>query len=86
MARIPIRTCVACRESEGKRGLVRVVRLPDGAGVALDSSGKAAGRGAYLHASAECVALALKRKALERSLKLSGLPDEVLEALWELAV
>ncbi len=83
--RAPIRTCVACRQSEGKKGLVRLVRLPGGAGVALDPSGKAAGRGAYLHASAECIALALKKKALERSLK-TPLPDALIEALRELAV
>jgi uncharacterized protein len=83
--RVPIRTCVACRQSEGKKGLVRLVRLPEGAGVALDPSGKAAGRGAYLHASDECIALALKKKALERSLKTT-LPDELVAALRELTV
>ncbi len=85
MARTPIRTCVACRQAEGKRGLVRVVRLPEGAGVALDATGKAAGRGAYVHASSECIELAVKRKALERSLKAS-LPDTLLEELRALAI
>ncbi|MGC4043786.1 MAG: YlxR family protein [Armatimonas sp.] len=85
MARTPIRTCVACRQAEGKRGLVRVVRLPEGAGVALDPSGKAAGRGAYVHASAECIELAVKRKALERSLKAS-LPETLLEELRAFAI
>jgi len=67
--RTPIRTCVACRTAGGKRGLLRVVRLPDGAGVALDPTGKRSGRGAYVCATKECVELALKRKQLERSLK-----------------
>jgi uncharacterized protein len=83
--RLPLRTCVACRQSEGKKELVRLVRLPGGAGVALDPTGKAAGRGAYLHASDECIALALKKKALERSLK-TPLPEELAEALRQLAV
>jgi uncharacterized protein len=82
---MPLRTCVACRQSEGKKGLVRLVRLPEGAGVALDPTGKAAGRGAYLHASEECITLALKKKALERSLK-TPLPEELAQALRELAV
>lgn len=76
---------MACRQAEGKKGLVRVVRLPEGAGVALDPTGKAAGRGAYVHASAECIELAVKRKALERSLKAS-LPDSALEELRALAI
>jgi uncharacterized protein len=83
VARTPIRTCVACRQAEGKRGLVRVVRLPEGAGVAIDPTGKAAGRGAYVHASAMCIGLAVKKKALERSLKAS-VPDSLIEALQAL--
>lgn len=76
----PIRTCVACRTAGGKRGLLRIVRLPDGAGVALDPTGKRSGRGAYLCPTAECVEMALKRKSLERSLK-TELPPEVTAAL-----
>ena len=78
--RTPVRTCVACRESGGKFGLLRVVRLPGGAGLALDPTGKAAGRGAYVHATPECVALALKRGALSRSLK-TPVPEELATAL-----
>lgn len=78
--RVPIRTCVACRTSGGKRGLLRVVRLPEGAGVALDPTGKKSGRGAYVCPTGQCVALALKKKSLERSLK-TPLPEEAAEAL-----
>ena len=65
--RQPVRTCVACREEAGKRELIRLVRRPDGS-LALDSTGRAAGRGAYLHASAECIQLARKRRSLDRAL------------------
>jgi len=34
----------------------------------MDVTGRAAGRGAYLHASAECIELARKRRALDRAL------------------
>lgn len=78
--RQPIRTCVACRTAGGKRGLLRVVRLPEGAGVAVDPTGKQSGRGAYLCPTLVCLELALKRKALERSLKVS-LTDELQGAL-----
>jgi predicted RNA-binding protein YlxR (DUF448 family) len=74
--RQPVRTCVACRTSGGKRGLLRLVRLPNGAGVALDPTGKQSGRGGYVCATSACVELALKRKALERSLK-TALTEEV---------
>ena len=82
--RVPLRTCVACRSTSGKRALVRVIRLPDGAGVALDPTGKQAGRGAYVCPTDACVALALKQKKLERSLK-TPIPDTVADALRGLA-
>ena len=66
--REPVRTCVACREEAGKGALVRVVRRPDGT-TAVDETGRAPGRGAYLHSAGACVELARKRKALERALK-----------------
>lgn len=78
--RVPQRTCVACRTGGGKRGLLRVVRLPEGQGVALDPTGKKSGRGAYVCPTEPCVAQALKKKALERSLK-TPIPEGVAEEL-----
>jgi predicted RNA-binding protein YlxR (DUF448 family) len=66
----PVRTCVACREEAGKGTLVRIVRQPDGS-AAVDRTGHAAGRGAYVHAHGACIETARKRRALERSLKAS---------------
>jgi predicted RNA-binding protein YlxR (DUF448 family) len=73
----PVRTCVGCREEAGKRTLIRLVRGPDGA-VRRDPTGRAHGRGAYLHADPACFGLARRRRALERALKV-----EVPDALWE---
>ncbi len=63
----PVRTCVACRQEAGKAELMRLVRRPDGE-IELDRTGRMPGRGAYLHAAAECVEAARKRRALERAL------------------
>jgi len=71
----PVRTCVACRLEAGKAELVRIVRRPDGS-VGLDATGKEAGRGAYVHASAECLETARKRRSLDRALGAS-VPAEV---------
>jgi predicted RNA-binding protein YlxR (DUF448 family) len=70
----PVRTCVACRKEAGKGTLVRIVRQPDGS-AAVDTTGHAQGRGAYLHSDAACVELARKRRALERSLKAPVGPE-----------
>jgi hypothetical protein len=72
----PIRTCVACRATDEKRDLLRVVRQPDSA-VRYDPKGKLAGRGAYLCADANCIALARKQKKLERALKVETLPESL---------
>jgi predicted RNA-binding protein YlxR (DUF448 family) len=44
---VPMRTCAVCRQVRPKRSMTRVVRGADGS-VALDPSGKAAGRGTYI--------------------------------------
>ena len=71
----PVRTCVACRHEAGKAELVRLVRRPDGS-IELDLTGRMPGRGAYLHAAAECLEAARKRRALERALG-APVPPEV---------
>jgi predicted RNA-binding protein YlxR (DUF448 family) len=78
--REPVRTCVACRQEAGKRELVRVVRDPGTIEVRLDPTGRAPGRGAYLHRSTECVEGARRRGALSRALK-AEVPASVWEAL-----
>jgi predicted RNA-binding protein YlxR (DUF448 family) len=49
---IPRRTCVGCREVLPKRSLIRIVNSPEG--VMVDLTGKAHGRGAYLHDKRSC--------------------------------
>lgn len=77
---IPQRTCVACRETDAKRELVRIVRSADGR-VQIDLSGKGRGRGAYLCRNPTCWANALQRRALERALRLDRLHPDDLAAL-----
>ena len=49
---IPQRTCVGCRLVLPKRSLIRVVH--QAGGVIVDPTGKAPGRGAYLHNQRSC--------------------------------
>jgi predicted RNA-binding protein YlxR (DUF448 family) len=68
--RQPQRTCVVCRSTTAKRALHRIVRSPSG-DVAYDPTGKAPGRGAYLCGQPACLETALKRRSLQRALKVS---------------
>ena len=72
---IPQRTCVACRSTDAKRTLIRLVRTPEGA-VAVDPTGKRAGRGAYLCARVRCWERGINEKTLVRALRLDGLTEE----------
>jgi predicted RNA-binding protein YlxR (DUF448 family) len=72
---VPVRTCVACRQTSAKRALVRLVREPAG-NVVVDPTGKRSGRGAYLCPGKSCWELALRRGALEHALKAAIPPDD----------
>ncbi len=67
---VPQRTCVGCRTVQPKRQLVRLVRTPGGV-VEIDRTGKAQGRGAYLHDRRACWNSALTSGALEHALKVT---------------
>src|SRR5437588_7944250 len=76
---IPLRSCIACRETKPKRELVRVVRISDDR-VEVDRTGKKNGRGAYFCPAQECWQLGQKRKALNHALDMS-VPSENWEEL-----
>jgi uncharacterized protein len=68
--RVPQRTCVGCRSVLAKRQLVRLVRTAGG-NVEIDPTGKAPGRGAYLHDRRDCWRKALASGALDHALKIT---------------
>lgn len=59
--------------------MLRIVRTPDGR-VIIDSRGHESGRGAYICPESQCVALALKKGLIEKSLKCS-VPEDVQNEL-----
>ncbi|MDQ3695742.1 MAG: YlxR family protein [Chloroflexota bacterium] len=65
---VPQRMCVACRQHDAKRGLIRIVRTPEGT-VTVDPSGRQNGRGSYLCHQAACWERALSSGLLSRALK-----------------
>jgi len=65
---------VACRKVSAKQELVRLVRIADGS-VEVDTSGKKAGRGAYLCRTQECWEIGLQSNRLEHVLRTTLTPD-----------
>ena len=79
--KIPMRTCIACREEKPKKEMLRVVRSSEGA-ISLDFSGKLPGRGAYICNSAECVKK-LKKYRLLNTTFAADVPEEVYARIEE---
>ena len=77
--KIPQRQCMGCRERKPKREMIRVVRGTDGT-VSLDFGGKMNGRGAYICPNPDCLAKAIRSKALDRSLEVT-IPETVYDRL-----
>ena len=71
-----IRTCIGCGRTEDKREVVRFVRTPDGT-IEVDRSGKANGRGAYVHATLECFEAAIRKHRFASALRANVTEDDV---------
>lgn len=74
----PQRTCIGCRVTQAKAGLVRLA-WRDGLGVVVDAEQRLGGRGGYLHP--ECAAEAVRRRAVGRALRRVVDPGQVAAAL-----
>lgn len=70
---VPQRTCIGCRKTADKKTLMRIVKTPEG--IKYDPTGKAQGRGAYVHNNRVCWEQALKM-SLSRALKAEITPDD----------
>lgn len=77
-----MRTCVGCRRRADKSELVRLVWQQT---VVVDPGQVEPGRGAYLHPGPACLALAVRRRAVSRALRVSAVDPEALVRCWEAA-
>jgi hypothetical protein len=71
----PQRSCVACRQTQTKRDLVRLARA-SAREVRVDESGRAPGRGAYLCRDRACWERALAGDSIGRALRVRLQPDD----------
>lgn len=77
--KVPMRQCTGCGERKEKKELLRIIKTPEEE-IAMDLTGKKNGRGAYICNSTECLRLARRKRALERSLR-TVIPQEVYDKL-----
>ena len=79
--KIPMRMCVGCRQMLPKKSMIRIVRQQDGT-IHLDTTGKAAGRGAYICRGEQCLNACMKANALSKAFE-TKVDQELYEALRE---
>ena len=79
---VPERMCIGCRRRAAATELFRVVATPGPAGatsdvvlVVPDPRRRLPGRGAWLHPDPDCVALATRRRAFGRALRVPASVD-----------
>ena len=75
--KIPMRTCIGCRQSKEKKELIRIVKDKEG-NISIDEIGKSNGRGAYICENMECLEKAIKGKKLEKNFE-----TEISEKMYE---
>ena len=81
----PRRTCIGCRVTSAKSDLLRIVAVRQQAGppcLIPDPRGRLPGRGAHLHPTPDCLALAERRRAIGRALRLTEAYDATPVRDW----
>lgn len=69
----PVRTCIGCRQRASRSSLLRVVAREGR--VEADALARLPGRGAWVHATLDCVEAASQRRAWARALRVTGPVD-----------
>lgn len=78
--KVPLRMCIACRESKTKENFIRVVKTNDG--FTVDNSNKIMGRSAYICKNDDCISKVIKNRLLNKTFK-QEIPMELYNALRE---
>lgn len=72
--RVPLRTCIGCRQTRLQKELIRICIRKSGE-LELDLEKSKPGRGVYICPRQECVDKGLKKEKLEHSLKARIAPE-----------
>ncbi len=78
--RIPMRTCIGCREVKPRNELLRIVKCTEGDSekvrLKADAGSLMSGRGAYICRSMECFEKAVKRRGFDRTFRMPVSAEE----------
>lgn len=85
MKKIPMRSCVMCREKVEKRELLRIVRNTEGK-IEFDPTGKKNGRGVYLCRKENCIQSVKNRQKITNSLEISPTQEEMNDVFDKITI
>lgn len=77
--KIPVRTCIVCKQARPKKELIRIVKNKEEE-VFVDATGKKNGRGAYLCPTFECLDRAYSTKLLKKTMDIDFTEEMYTEA------
>jgi len=78
--KVPMRMCIACKQSKTKKELLRIVKQDDN--FILDYTGKLNGRGCYICNNDDCFDKLIKNKLLNKSYK-QNINNDVYQAIGD---
>ena len=76
-----LRMCIACRQMQDKKDLLRVVKDKEN-GISIDFTGKKNGRGAYICKNEDCLKKCIKQKSFNKAFKMN-INEEIYSQLQE---
>ena len=76
-----LRMCIACRQMQDKKNLLRVVKDKEN-NISIDFSGKQNGRGAYICKNEECLKKCIKQKSFNKAFK-TNVNESIYQELEE---
>lgn len=76
-----MRMCIACRQMQDKRNLLRIVKDKT-EGVSVDLTGKKNGRGAYICKDEECLKKCIKQKSFNKAFQ-TNIDDSIYSQIQE---
>ncbi len=85
MKKVPIRSCLICREKSDKRRLFRIVKNKEGE-IFFDKTLKANGRGAYVCDSDECIGKIKNTNRLDKAFEVEiskDVKDKIYDQICE---
>lgn len=76
-----MRMCIACRQMQDKRNLLRIVKDKT-EGISIDLTGKKNGRGAYICKNEECLKKSIKQKSFNKAFQ-ANIDDSIYSQIQE---